>query len=110
MFLRDYLQVMRLGQEYFLNNIVSFLVHSLKRHVTSVHPVIGDVNVDHLIEVVFAKIFQILGFWFVFKFSLVEQIERNGGGQNGGLDSIWVRDDGDFVREVTLICPKHSTY
>lgn len=63
---------MHFWQEYFINNIVSSLVRTIKSHVTSVHPIIGDVNVDYLIEVVFAKFFQIWGFWFfVFKISLV---------------------------------------
>lgn len=55
MFPRDYF-----WQEYFITDSVS-LVCSIKKHM-SVHPIIGDINCDHLIKVIFAKFLQICGF------------------------------------------------
>lgn len=62
----------------------------------SVHPIVGDMNFDHLIKVIFARFLQICG-GELFVSHWLQQMERNGGGQNGGLDSIWMKGDGGPV-------------
>lgn len=52
---------MHFGQEYFKTDSVS-LVCSIKKHMMSVHPIIGDINFDHLIKVMFANFLQICVF------------------------------------------------
>ena len=59
MFLHDYIQVIHFWQDYSISDAVSFLVHSIRRHIMSVCPIINNVNFDHLIKVVSAKFLQI---------------------------------------------------
>lgn len=46
LFPHDYFQVTHFWQEYYISNIVSILMHHMKRHAMSVCLIIGDVSLD----------------------------------------------------------------